>query len=65
MRTWITKTLCSLGVGVLCTQLQAQTLNEAKQLYNEGLARARARTLRRRHGDGRGVLRLGGFQEGA
>ena len=36
MRTWITKTLCSLGVGVLCTQLQAQTLNEAKQLYNEG-----------------------------
>lgn len=28
--------LYSFGVGVLCTQLQAQTLNEAKKLYNEG-----------------------------
>ena len=43
----------------------AQGAGVALQLYNEGLARARARTLRRRHGDGRGVLRLGGFQEGA
>lgn len=30
------------------------------QLCNEAAARARARTLRRRHGDGRGALRLGG-----
>ena len=36
MRTWITRVLYSFGVGVLCTQLQAQTLNEAKKLYNEG-----------------------------
>ena len=36
MRTWITRVLYSFGVGVLCTQLLAQTLNEAKKLYNEG-----------------------------
>ena len=36
MRTWITRVLYSFGVGVLCTKLLAQTLNEAKKLYNEG-----------------------------
>ena len=41
----------------------AQGAGLALQAYNEGVARARGRVLRRRYGNGRGTLRLGGFQE--
>ena len=41
----------------------AQGAGLALQAYNEGVARARGRALRRRHGNGRGMLRLGDFQE--
>lgn len=48
------------GRHVEWSDAQGAALNN--QLYNEATVRARARTLRRRYGDGRGALRLwGGF----
>lgn len=36
MKKLATKVLYSVGIALLCGSLQAQTLNEAKKLYNEG-----------------------------
>ena len=36
MKPFVTKLLYTLGVTVLCGQLQAQSLDQAKKLYNEG-----------------------------
>ena len=35
MKKLATKVLYSVGIALLCGSLQAQTLNEAKQLYEE------------------------------
>lgn len=36
MKPFVTKLLYTLGVTVVCGQLQAQSLDQAKKLYNEG-----------------------------
>ena len=36
MKRFVKKMLCAVGLALACNQLSAQSLDQAKKLYNEG-----------------------------